>query len=271
MAMTTAALMAAAPASAACPDVLDYSQWKASAGQRWDFHGNGVTVIGAEHSRDPAHPQFGRIAAAFAESRPTLVLYEGPDRGIAGSREETIRAGGESAFARLLARDAAIPARSLEPSPGEQVKALAGQFPMDQVLLFFVLREAARLRDREHLSGVRLDDAVTTLLRRAAAVGAPLPFKDLAGLQAAFERYWPDRDWRTADARWFDPLTRDTDTGGKFFAAINRANSTDRNRHLVKLLREAVAAGERPFVVIGRNHVPMIAPALECAIEARAN
>ncbi len=255
--------------AAVCPDVLDYGSWKPAASTVWDFRGTGVKVIGAEHSRDPSHEQFGRIAFAFDTAKPTLVLFEGPDRGTAGSRDEAIRTGGESAFARLLAKDAGIPTRSLEPSPGEQLKALAGDFPQDQVMLFFVLREAARLRDREHLSGEKLDGAVAALLQKAAGMG-PMPFTDLAGLDAAFRKYWPDRDWRRADARWFDPLADDAATGGKFFAAINRANSTNRNRHLVKLLTEASAKGERVFVVVGRNHVPMITPALQCALASKA-
>ncbi|NUT01597.1 MAG: hypothetical protein HOP96_11540 [Sphingomonas sp.] len=249
----------------ACPDVLDYGSWKPSISTAWDFRSDSATVIGAEHSRDPSHEQFGRIVSAFETARPTLALFEGPDRGVAASREETIRAGGESALARLLAKSAGIPARSLEPSPSDQVKALARAFPQDQVMLFFVLREASRLRDREGLSGEKLDGAVSALLQRAAGIG-PMPFEDFAGLDTAFRKYWPDRDWRTAEARWFDPLAEDAATGGKFFAAINRANSTNRNRHLVKLLANFAAKGERVFVVVGRNHVPMIAPALECAL-----
>ena len=251
--------------AAACPDVLDYGSWKPSGATEWDFRGSGATVIGGEHSRDPSHEQFARIASAFKTAKPTLILFEGPDRGVAGSRDETIRTRGESGFARLLAKGAGVPARSFEPSPAEQLEALAGAFPKDQVMLFFVLREAARLRDREHLSGGKLDGAVAALLKRGAGMG-PMPFTDLPGLEQAFRKYWPVSDWRAADARWFDPLADDAATGGKFFAAINRANSTNRNRHLMKLLTGAAGEGERVFVVVGRNHVPMIAPALKCRL-----
>jgi hypothetical protein len=34
----------------------------------------------------------------------------------------------------------------------------------------------------------------------------------------------------------------------------------------VKLLTGAAAKGERVFLVVGRNHVPMIAPALKCGL-----
>lgn len=279
--LAASATIAAAPEQAAvseatsnCPDVLDYGSWKESEAQLWDFRGRALTIIGASHSRDPRHEQFERIENEFVAARPSLAFFEGPERGTGNARHETIEKGGESAFLRLLAREAGIPARTLEPSPGERMQALASRFQSDQVLLFFVLREAARLRDREHRTGEALTGAVQTLLERvsatAGAAGIRLPFSDLSGLESAFARYWPDREWRTADARWFSPGANDADTGGLFMAAINRADSSNRDRHMVKLFADAVARGERPFVVVGRNHVPMISPALACRLGENA-
>jgi hypothetical protein len=251
-----------APPATSCPDVLDYATWNETPGQLWDFRSPTLTIIGIEHSRDPSHEQFTRIAAEFTAARPTRVYFEGPDRGIAEDRDETIRNGGESAFARLLARESGISARSLEPSPSDQMQALAGRYPMEQVLLFFVLREASRLRDREGRTREALDSAVGSLLGRVSAMagsaGVKLPFGDVAGLQAAFERYWPGSDWREADAKWFSPRADDRHTGGQFMAAINRADSSNRDRHMVKLFTDAVRRGERLFVVVS--------PALSCAI-----
>jgi hypothetical protein len=269
---------AAQAAPADCAErVLDYRTWREAPDQQWDFRwpsegDAALTLIGAVHSRETADPQFARIAAAFAASRPTVALFEGPDRGAAASAEETIRTRGESGYLRFLAGQAGIPARSLEPAPPQQIGALLREFPLDQVLLFFTLRETVRLREREQLSGAALDAAVAALLQRmqplAASAGLALPFADILGLEAAAARYWPRRDWRALPADWFSPLADDAQTGGVFLGAINRADSTNRNRHMVRLLAEAVAAGERPFAVIGRNHVPMQAPALACALAA---
>lgn len=133
-----------------------------------------------------------------------------------------------------------------------------------------MLRESSRLRDREGKRGAVLDQAVTELLGRVqsrlSGTDVSLPFTDLAGLQSAFHKYWPGRDWRTAEQRWFDPKGEDKATGGVFNAAINRADSTNRNRNLVRLIVDSVAAGERPFVVIGGSHVPMVAPAIGCEL-----
>jgi hypothetical protein len=257
-------------ASGRCPDVLDYSAFVDVANRRADFRTGQTTVFAAGHSRDPRDEQFARIAALFTEMRPTLAFFEGPDRGVRATGEETIRETGESGYLRFLASRAGIPARTLEPAPAEQVRTLMRQFPSDQVFLFFVVREATRMRDREQKKGAALDEAVTALLGRVqtrlASPDVPMPFTDLAGLQAAFHKYWPGRDWRTAEERWFDPKGDDSVTGGVFNAAINRADSTNRNRNLVKLIVDAVAAGERLFVVIGGSHVPMVAPALECEL-----
>jgi hypothetical protein len=256
--------------SGRCPDVLDYAAVPDMPNRRADFRTAETTLFAAGHSRDPTDEQFGRITALFTEARPTLAFFEGPDRGVRETADQTIRETGESGYLRFLALRAGIPVRTLEPAPAEQVRMLVRQFPADQVFLFFVLREAARMRDREQKKGAALDEAVTTLLGRVqtrlAGPDLAMPFTDLAGLQLAFRKYWPGRDWRTAEGRWFDPKGDDAVTGGVFNAAINRADSTNRNRNLVKLIVDAVMAGERPFVVIGGSHVPMVAPALECEL-----
>lgn len=270
MLLALAAAAQPAPTADCSARILDYASWREAPGQQWDFRGPGLTVIGAAHERDPAHEQFARIAAAFREAAPTLAFFEGPDRGVGETAEETIRSRGESGYLRFLAGQANVPARTLEPNPGQQLSMLLRQFPIDQVLLFFTLRETARLRDREHLSGEQLDAAVTTLLGRvqqmAQGAGLALPFTDAAGVTAAAARYWPNRDWRALPANWFDPLGNDAETGGVFLAAINRADSNNRNRHMAQLLTEAARSGQRVFALVGRNHVPMQAPALACAL-----
>ena len=271
---------AAAQAAEACEArVLDYAGWRAAPDQAWDYRWTGersgaLTLIGAEHQRDPAHPQFARIAAAFAEARPTVAFFEGPDRGVGSDAEDTIRSRGESGYVRLLAAQAHTGVRSLEPSPGDQIGALLAEHPLDQVNLFFVLREAARLRDRDGRTGAALDEAVSTLIGRsvemAASGGLALPVTDLASLDAAVRRYWPDRDWRTLPAGWFSPGADDQATGGVFLGAINRSDSMNRDRHMVRQLLAAARAGERVFAVVGRNHVPMQAPALDCGLRGTA-
>ena len=281
--LAAAALLASDPAAtiAACESrLLSYDGWTETPDTRWsldmDAPGGGrLAYVGVEHSRDPDDVQFPVIVAAFAAAEPTVVFYEGPDRGVGTDARDTIETRGESGYARwLAARDGARLAR-LEPGPTDQLKALTERFPTDQVMLFFVLREAVRLRDREHLSGAALDEAVARLLGQAAglaqASGFEAPFTDLAGLEAAYRRHFPDGpDWRAVPDHWFQPTANDAETGGRFMGAINAASSSFRNVHMYRVLARAALDGDRVFAVVGRNHVPMQAPALECALGADA-
>jgi len=266
------------PVEACSTRLLAYAGWSAGPDEDWRLQldapsGGRLDYFGATHSRDPDDPQFRLIEAGFAALRPTVVFYEGPDRGVGSTAEDTIATRGESGFVRHLAAGAGARAVSLEPSPAAQVAGLVETWPADQVFLFFVLRESARLRDREDLRGSALDGAVASLLSRAAAMarsaGLTPPFEDLAGLEAAYRVYWAEGpDWRAAPSAWFDPLADDAGTGGRFMAAINAASSELRNRHMHRVLAEAVLSGERVFAVVGRNHVPMQAEALRCALAA---
>ena len=60
----------------------------------------------------------------------------------------------------------------------------------------------------------------------------------------------------------------DAVTGGRFMAAINAASSEVRDIHMYRVLARAARSGEWVFAVVGRNHVPMQAEALRCALAA---
>lgn len=267
-------LLAFAIQSAPCEArLLAYANWKPAPNQSWDLAlvapgGGSVTLIGAEHLRDPAAPQFAHIASRFAATKPGRVFFEGPDRGTEDNADATIRNMGESGYLRFLAKQAGIPATSLEPGPIEQLAGLRGGFSDERILLFFLLREAARLRDREGKAGDALDAAMTSLLARSGAVagraGLDASITDIASLTAAAAREWPGRDWRMLPGNWFSPIGQDPDAG--YLTAINAANSSFRNLHMLRLFAAAAREGERVFVVVGRNHVPMLEPALRCAL-----
>jgi len=274
--LAVSAALAADPVAACEARLLSYADWGETPDTVWRLDlpagpAGRLTYVGARHSRDPADPQFAAIEADFRAAAPSVVFYEGPDRGVGADGPDTIMTRGESGYVRwLAARDGARVA-PLEPSPVEQFARLTQRFPADQVELFFVLREAVRLRDREHLSPEALEGAVAALLSRLEALtggaGIDLPFTDLDGLRSAYATYWSDSsDWRAAPAAWFDPLADDAVTGGRFMATINAASSEVRNIHMYRALAQAARSGDRVFAVVGRNHVPMQAEALRCAL-----
>lgn len=107
----------------------------------------------AGHSSDPADPQFREIEIAWNKVKPNIAFYEGPNRPIATTRDETIQQAGESGFVRFLATRDGVEIARLEPSPQEEANFILQKFSAEQVKLFYVLREAARLRERRKLPG----------------------------------------------------------------------------------------------------------------------
>jgi hypothetical protein len=228
-----------------------------------------LMYFGAVHSSDPAEPQFAQIRAHWERVRPTVAFYEGPVRPEAATGDETIRQYGESGYVRFLAKESGARIERLEPDPREEARYVLSRFPLDQVKLFYLLRETSRLRERRGYTEGQLRESMDQLLQR---VGELLP--DLAGvltntdeLQAAYRRYWTaPANWWEAPSSWFDPLASSAETGGIFTNDINRLSSEFRNRHMVQVIAREVLRGERVFAVVGRDHVPAQALALRCAL-----
>jgi hypothetical protein len=228
-----------------------------------------IYYFGAEHLTDPSHPQFAEIEKAWSAVSPTVAFYEGPNRPIAATGEETIKQAGESGYVRFLATRDGVPFLSLEPSPQDEAAYIMKRYPAEQVLLFYVLRETSRLRDRQKLSEADLKKAVAQLLERVSKLkGAEGVIPNIDALDTAYKKYWSEpAQWWQAPTNWFDPAKSSAETGGKFTNEINRASSEYRNLHMYHTLAGAALEGKKVFAVVGRNHVPMQEKALRCALE----
>jgi hypothetical protein len=229
----------------------------------------GLYYFGARHSVDPADSQFVEIEQAWTKAKPTIAFYEGPNRPIAESRDETIKQAGESGFVRFLATRDGVQFVSLEPSPQDEVSFLLKKFSPEQVTLFFVLRETARLRERRKLAEPELRAAVTQLLERAAKMKLLTgPITNLDELEAAYQRYWksPAQLWQ-APAEWFDPQKSSVETGGVFTNEVNQMSSGYRDLHMYTILSRSTLEGKKVFAVVGRDHVAMQADAVRCALK----
>ncbi|HEU0014988.1 MAG TPA: hypothetical protein VFQ45_14970 [Longimicrobium sp.] len=276
--LAPALLAAQAPHPDACQDrIVPFAGRAALASPEYYLAANAagggrLTYFGASHSSDPAHAQFATLEAEWSELRPTVVFYEGPARGEAATAEETIRQFGESGFARFLGRRDGARIERLEPDPRAEAAHLLQRFPAEQVKLFYVLREVARLRDRRGLTPEQLQGAAAQMLQQANGMMPELAgtVGDVDALAAAYRRTWPNEgDWWTAPARWFDPGKTSAETGGVFTNEVNRASSEFRDLHMYEVIMREVRNGERVFAVVGRDHVAAQAPALRCAMEVR--
>ena len=264
--------------SSACESkLISYQNWKESSTTDWSLvlasqNGGSLHYIGASHSDDAAHPQFAAIQKAWETQKPTLAFFEGPDRGVAETESETIKKMGESGYVRFLAKIQGIKTQSLEPGPQDEVNYLLSlnRFTPEQIKLFFILREASRLRERKGMDEEQIKATIAQLLQKAnsmiPAFASVLP--DVESLQPAYEKYWSaPSNWWEAPTKWFTPGGKGEETGGKFTNDINRFSSEFRDLYMYRLLTNAVLKGEKVFAVVGRNHVPMQAEAIKCALQ----
>jgi hypothetical protein len=260
---------------AACSEkLIPYADWPKVKDPRFALDVSGksggrLSYFGAEHLTDPTHAQFAEIERAWNALKPTVAYYEGPNRPIAETKDETIRQAGESGFVRFLAKRDGVPFVSLEPSPADEAAYVMRKFPSEQVLLFYVLRETARLRERRKLPEAELKAAVAQLLERVAKMkGFEGAFTDVNGLETAYRKYWTSpANWWEAPQAWFAPGKSSRETGGVFTNDINTRSSEYRDLHMYRSLAGATLEDKRVFAVVGRNHVPMQSPALRCAIK----
>lgn len=258
---------------ACAEEIRTHAEWLADPDSTWSLsvevgRDAALRYVGARHSDDPSDPQYETIAAAWEESRPTRAFFEGPDRGIAPMVEETIERYGESGYVRFLAARDSVPVSTLEPSPFDEAAFLRERFSDEEIALFYLLREASRLRERKAMDGPEIAAVISELIARASEVGLLRgEVTSVEALERAYRRYWSEpAEWWRAPEAWFDPLETSERTGGIFTNEVNRASSAFRDRHMARSLVEAVRAGERVFAVVGRNHVPLQAPAIECAL-----
>ncbi|HVF49560.1 MAG TPA: hypothetical protein VNA19_05710, partial [Pyrinomonadaceae bacterium] len=161
------------PLAACSQKLISYADWPKVKNPKFSLDINTqanarLYYFGAHHSSDPTEKQFAEIEAAWNKIKPTVAFYEGPNRPIAATRDETIKQAGESGFVRFLATRDGVPFVSLEPSPQDEARYVLKSFTVEQVKLFYVLRETARLRDRRKLTEPELRTAVAQLLERAS-------------------------------------------------------------------------------------------------------
>ena len=174
--------------------LVSYLDWKETPETEWSLHlidGNGGSLKyrGASHSDDATDAQFPAQRQAWALQKPKIAFFEGPDRGVADSVTEPISKFGKSDFVRYMAKTDGVKKNSLEPNPQEEVDYLLSQkeFTPEQIKLFFILREASRLRARKNITEEQIKATIAQLLQRANSVipAFATVSPDVASLQPA--------------------------------------------------------------------------------------
>lgn len=232
--------------------------------------GGQLLYLGARHSLDPSDPEFADFEKAWNNFKPTIAFYEGGavSHPMIASRDEAIKSSGEPGLVMFLAARDKIGAVSLEPSRQDEVNYLLRKFSAEQVKLFYVLRVIAEDRERYQHSEADLRAEVGRVLDRFSKFkGLENVVRNAAELDIVYQRYWKTSEWWKAPADWFDPRKSSAETGGAFTNEINQESSGYRDLHMFEVLVKAALDGKRVFAIVGRDHVPMQAPALRCALK----
>ncbi|HOI28643.1 MAG TPA: hypothetical protein PLZ15_02700 [Melioribacteraceae bacterium] len=258
-----------------CKDqILDYRDFIETDSTKWCLTLSkddriALFYFGAIHSKDPSNIQFNEIEKAWSREKFDIALYEGPNRGIFSTKEETIEKLGESGFLRFLASRDSVEVLSLEPDPIKEINYLLDYFPIEKIKLFFLLREAQRVRESFNWEEVQIKSHIENVLTKANSLpvlnNTVLNIRDI---ENSFIKYWGTGiKWWEAPSNWFDPLQASEKTGGIFTNDINRYSSNYRNTHMFDLITSFFHKNKRVFAIVGRNHIPMQSKALKCEWE----
>lgn len=216
------------------------------------YESGNVMIFGADHSRDPKHPQFAQIDQAWRRFDPTVALVEGRLGFLVPGLMDPVREFGETGRVNALAKRDDVPSYSWE-VPWERIATeLTRSYPPEQVALFFVLRPYfGQVRQGKPDSP---DKYVEEYLHRASIPALDGTIRTVADIDRIWRRdFAGEPDWR--DVSDEQPLAG-------YLNAVAEAVDGPRNRHLVRLVHTLASRGERVFVVCGASHAVQIEPAL---------
>lgn len=226
--------------------------------------GGSLLYFGARHTYDPSHPQLAAIERLWLEFKPTVAFSEGGVTPLASSKQTAVARYGEPGLVRFLADADRIPVVSLEPGRNRQVEMLAPTYSLEQIKLFYILRQVMQYW-RNPDRGVTLEDYLEPVVRyfngmeRLAAIDP----RSVSEIGETVAKLIPDlKDWRRVPKEWFVPFRNDSYTN-----RLARRLSELRNPHMVKLIVDAVKGQERVFAVVGMGHVVMQERALRAKLK----
>ncbi len=219
--------------------------------------GRAVLLFGAEHTKDPAHPELAELRRRWEAFRPTVCLVEGRLGFLLPGLMDPAAHYGEMGVAAALARRDGLPIYSWEPPREVEVARMLERFPAERVALFYVLRP--------YVSGLRHGkpddpDAYVEAYRakRTAWPGLERTIPSVAALDSLWQRDFAGfPDWRDTSDEYGWP--------GYLAALADRSNAI-RDEHVAAVILDLVRRGERVFAVAGSSHAVKLDAALHGAL-----
>ena len=221
---------------------------------------NGSTLVyGAEHTKDPSDPQINDIRQRWGVFDPTVALVEGRMGFLPPLVANPVRQFGESGLVYGLARDDGSLVYTWEPPLGKEIAEIAfilEDHPKERVAMFYVLRPY--FSNLRHGRPANPEAFVEEYLKkRTKWPGLENTLKDVAAVDAIWQRDFPDRDWRDES---------DQDGLPGYLGEIAKRSNVARDEHLTRVIIYLVGQGHRVFAVMGSSHAVKIEPALRAAL-----
>jgi len=221
-----------------------------------------VYVFGAEHNKDPKHPQVAMMDSAWEIFKPTSAMLEGRLGYLITWLHNPIKTKGESGFTAKKAKRKGIPLYTWESDKQYEVNAFIekGYHPK-LVATFFCLRPyinnwgsmSKEDQDKE------LKSIIESRTKKYNALNGSI--HSIAEIDSIWKAENPSiaswRNYKHPQNGW---------PSGKF-EAIAELSSYVRDEHLCKSIIDQVKKGKRVFVTMGASHAVTIERTLRGMIQ----
>ena len=222
--------------------------------------GGSITYFGTVCSHDCQHEQFARLRQAFENARPTVVFFESAEGAVDSTETATISRQGEAGYVRFLAQEHQVPTQRLD-DPVAEYTYLQTRLDPERLKLLCLLRETQKFRARTGASKALTKKAMQAFLANSAYFlpGTDGVIRNQAELAAAYRRYCPaGGKWWEAPAAWFNPAATAASVSNPNIEEFKAAIREFRAQTLYGKLVEKAQAGQRVFVVLSRNNLPLV-------------
>jgi hypothetical protein len=229
---------------------IKFTNYKTDHVRPYVIQNSNFVIFGTEHTKNPKDTQIILIENAWKQLKPTVALVEGRLGFLLPPFMDPVKNLGEGGKIKELAGTDDVPIYSWDLSKEHLATQLQRNFTKEQIALAQILNP--------YFGNLRFgkpsdpEAFVTPYLKRAAYVGLQLKFKTIDDVDRAWKRYFPDLDWRNVSDEHELP---------GYLSNIMTLGNDLRNQHLIDVVKELTAKGERVFLICGSSHAVCVEPA----------
>jgi hypothetical protein len=230
--------------------IIHFKDYQLEHPRPYIVRGDRYVLFGASHTRDPDEPEIAQIVDEWNKLRPTVALVEGRLGFLLPPFMDPVKNLGEGGKVKELASEHDVPLYNWDLPKEVLASRLKGIYTPEQIALAQILNP--------YFSNLRFgkpespEDFIGEYLKRASHVGRQDNFRSAADVDRAWKKQFPGGpDWRdVSDAHGLPG----------YLGEMSAVNNDLRNQHLVTVVKELLAKGERVFAIMGSSHAVCVAP-----------